>query len=250
MKPIDVFKTYFSSLFARRMKYAFFGVQENTIVFTNLNAEELGISTYKDDNCVHFVTFKKTEDYEFIAKFFNVQTYKYLEITLKTFLQFIKNCDIEKTTVQMEEYAIECVTETGEKEIVGRLISELEIADINAFLNDYNKHVESAHEMPIDTISAIAKASLTLIRVYDKPLEALEPVRACCIPLLDGMNIPSINEYGRKSKEAYVASVISWSDGSMRCMFKFDNPTITVRSLQPLAVWVPSVIKEYKTGKD
>lgn len=251
VRPEDTLRLLFSSLFARRMDYLILGYDADTWFQTNISPE--AIQTYQPDAeyVIHKIEFNSPEMKEVILNLLPVLRDKLICLDLSKFLRYF-NKKPKDLNLSVKDNLL-CSDDAGTEIICGRLISRFDVDMYHQFFQP-NDRVNLAASMdakamtfPIDS-KLIEKSDVVFHQIFDKPTGSLQEIHPIRIPLYDGFNMVSINEYCKKRiaikplEFTLVASAWQENDAVLVAII-YEDEDIKVVSIQPGLLWFPRMTK-------
>lgn len=240
-KPADVIKLLFSSLCSRKMDYVVINQPLNIWYQTNVSPDTIRAYQPNYEDAIHRIKFTNSALTDVMYNQLSILKSSIVVLSLDLFLkQFNQNSSLPLTFKQNDIYY------ELDKEPVGRLLSELDIELYEHFFKLYETNKTSAHVQPID-LTAISRSGISFQELLDNPIESLSDIKAFKVPLQDGYNVISINEYTKK-RNAYAVAKLSaciWRDsGAIRIAICYRDDTIEAVSIQPCQLWFPQTKAE------
>lgn len=235
---IKILKLYFSSLFARKLKFAITTDQEY-LIYTNFTKDDMRLEHFHPDHVVHFCFFKnKTlRDNIFNALSFLKQSNYFINTV--DMLKFLNKCKYECNILNDEFHNV--ILDDGENKIViANLISDYFLKFYYKLYLDIQdaKKCEEYQILDLD-YTKIDKSKVTPITIYDKKLDALSTIKKITIPCIDGFSFVSVNEYYKKVKYQGKYTIHSFYNNRsfFKVFFQFENDDINVYSYRPFMLY-------------
>lgn len=249
----QAWKLIMSSLFARAMPYVVTGFGEDKWLFTNVLPEQMRDRTLDSDSCLQFVHFKDCNDQKLIVKAFPILGKAAIILNIRKTSGEINKFGIEKCSLVLENQRVylkvagrDDHAQLNDSMICGKLLSQYEM---NYYLGYYDRFI---------TRKTLDKFTAVLSKIeeseLDAPKSAVNTVKIRSLipggdgkygwfrlPLMDGYNFPSLFEYTRKSgiTDYILNADIIWRNRSAEVVVCYDDPFISVRSVNPRRLWYP-----------
>ena len=246
-------KLIMSSLFARAMPYLVTGFGEDKWLFTNILPEQMRDNTLDADSCLQYVKFNIRDDQKLIIDAFPLLGSAAIILNLRSVSGDINKFGIEKCSLVLENQMVYCKiagrddnAQLASLKTCGRLLSQYEM---NYYLGYYDRYVTrktlnqfTAVISKIDDKDLSApKASINTVRVRSSVPGDNGVYSWFRLPLVDGVNFPSLYEYIKKSGiTGYILNAeLIWRNKSVEALVCYDDKFLSVRSINPRRLWYP-----------
>lgn len=232
-------KLIFSSLFARNMSHAVFGIPElkdNQILFTNVSPDKIEIYESEPNYFFHLVTLKEDRFCNLLFNLYPVLKTHIVILNVREFMscinKSINKLEQSKITLSGQDFIFSCEELST---VCGLLTSEY-IAD--HYYQIYQGGIPEGDE-PYHTnltVDQIDPKAITYLDICDKDTGSLQKIMKSRCMLLQGKNLFSTKEYLVKSKELDNYKITLTAAGqsrALRVMVTLDCPSVSVISVQP-----------------
>lgn len=252
---LKTWKLLMSSLFSRSMPYLITGLSNNDWIYTNTSPKELQKQILDASHVIQFVHLKKTDLYSSIVESFPLIGKASMILSLRDMNSVINKNGIENYALTLEGLNVimkplkqEDPAQLAEPLLVGRLLSQYELS----FYLHYKEQTDSKYYKVISQIhpeellepkASINYVKLRLARENSTDWEWFR------LPLLDGLNYPSLREYAKKSGcDQYILNAeVKRKNSSVEVVVAFDDDNLSVRTYFPKRIWFP--VRETKPAE-
>ncbi len=245
-------KLMFSSLFARRMPYLLFEEGSGTWYFTNVSPEELLVLVPNMTHVIHEVTFNNSEMKDSIVERFPILNRTGLIDTRKinSLLNKSKTPDnlqirIRPNTAILELYDTADTEGVYECEDVGVLLEPDLLAKYREHVEFYLNRKQWTDDNRMATYvidpAVMIRSGASMVTITNKPTDSLSAIYVVNIPIRDGLNIISANEYVKKMKcPGKLDIAVCYDNGkALKAVTRYRDDNINVTSVQLCAMWFP-----------
>ena len=235
----DRIKLIFSSLFARNMSYAIFGIpglQDNQILFTNVSPDQIEIYESEPNYFFHLVTLKEDRFCRLLFELYPVLKTHVVILYTREFMSCVnkslKDLEQSKITLSGQDFIFSCNEFSN---ACGLLTSEY---TADHYYRIYQSGIPDGEEpyktsLTVDQVDA---KTITYIDICDRDTGSLHPIKKSRCMLLQGKNLFSTKEYLVKSKELDNYKITLTAAGqsrALRVMITMECPSVSVISVQP-----------------
>ena len=235
----DRIKLIFSSLFARNMSYAIFGIpglQDNQILFTNVSPDQIEIYESEPNYFFHLVTLKEDHFCRLLFELYPVLKTHVVILYTREFMSCVnkslKDLEQSKITLSGQDFIFSC---NAFSNTCGLLTSEY---TADHYYRIYQSGIPDGEEpyktsLTVDQVDA---KTITYIDICDRDTGSLHPIKKSRCMLLQGKNLFSTKEYLVKSKELDNYKITLTAAGQSRAlkvMITMECPSVSVISVQP-----------------
>jgi hypothetical protein len=255
IQNLDKLKLIFSTLFARKMPYAIFGLSDSqestTIIFTNISLDEAIIYEPTSEQYVHMVSLKDIEFVTWLYNSFPILKQHKCILDIKKFLSVMNKVKNENVVIELDGTSLVIIA-TKIKEVCGTIVDDSIVNTYKNIFDGYNK------TLPWDEINKEHLNLLTdteykddvnimevLINRYNIMIN--EESSLFRIYATQGKDLPSIKECTKKSKEpCFVKLLTQIGDKAIRVKYVFNSDFAYVESVCPSMFWFPKNICSIK----
>lgn len=234
----DQLKLIFSSLFARNMSYAVFGIPDlpdNQILFTNVDPDQIAIYESDPNYFFHLVTLKDERFCKLLFEQYPVLLSHVVLLNVRAFMtcinKNIKEINESKISLSGQEFQFSCCNFSMP---CGLLTSEF---TANHYYTIYKEGIpegEDLYKMEL-SIDQVDPKAISYIEVYNHNTDSLQQLLKTRCMMLQGKNLFSTKEYLVKAKEENykITLTAGGTSKALKVMIEMECPSLSVVSVQP-----------------
>jgi len=249
------YKMFFSSLFARKMKYIYLDVENPTsAIYTTISAEELLIGKPSIDDAIH-----RVDTDEDLVKLldtclpFELMESRYYCVDLSELADLKRKhetVDTRKANInlymEVGDDSNICISKTKIKKIdkvptplehpIYYMVDSLHIEYLNTMIDTVVDWVNKSPHM--EEISLVPKdLHKSEINYTNTDVHMIDGFKGIRLPLFDGFNSVSSCEFGKKQDNGSLNVMIGVTGTILRAVYRFTCPLVKVISVQPTSLF-------------